>query len=286
MKNIHSVTSPARKHDSLTPAALLMALALSLPMPAGATHCTSTSTQDSDGDGFLDVQECADITIGGQSFTPSPTRKDLFVVYVPAASGSLLTAATADGTPQPTAIDNPFASVTFYGIPFNGFNALGVTIHKLSSSQLDPFGPRDVVPGTKAIAVIEDLDASDVVLGYCQYGTPASSGVCTIYTRRILDYINSTCAGRTVVTPSGATSSVAEAFKAYTVQTILHEIGHTVGGLTSKYENRYTGYHYAPNTTIMEQYVVAKVNDTAKTCTFYIHKDWNVRNDSPAIKLK
>src|SRR5215475_11766676 len=67
---------------------------------------------DSDNDGFTDAQECSGITtIGGATFPRcvaglardqcvDPDSKDLFVIFAPASSGSLL-----------TALPNPFRNV-------------------------------------------------------------------------------------------------------------------------------------------------------------------------------
>lgn len=258
---------------------------------------------DSDKDGFTDYQECSGITLAFGPLVPScvvasgsppperstcmhPDSLDLFVIYAPAAQGSLL----VGGDPR-TEIREPFKTVSAYGLTFLGLGALGVTIHQVSPQevnedrtvtalQLEP--PNPLLSAQKAVKVTEDLDTSGATLGYCQYGTPNGLGGCAIFTQRIMNFINSTCVGLNIVQSDGTVSDAQSVFKAYTTHTILHEVGHTIGGLTSSYNSRYGGYHYSSG-TIMEQYVVVT---TKKGCKFAIGKDWNMSLDPTAVRLK
>jgi hypothetical protein len=273
--------------------------------------CPTTSTNDFDGDGFTDAQECAGITtlgtvtpgpdgtasvVAGQRFFPrcvqgmdrlscvDPNSKDLFVVLMPVAEGSLMS-----GT-VPTAIADPFANQTAYGLAFTGLSGIGVTAHAVTSIEV-PILSRQVADGSdqKAIVMAEDLDDTDLnTLAWCPYGKPnAASQVCVVYTRRIVKTIEDICGtGATalpILTAAGNPSDATAVFRAYTIETILHEVGHSIGGLTSKFNSSYGGYHYSPG-TIMEHYVVAST--TKGNCKFAISKTFNTRLDPPAVILK
>lgn len=269
--------------------------------------CPTTSTNDFDGDGFTDAEECAGITtvgtvtpgpdgtasvVIGQRFFPrcvqgmdrlscvDPNSKDLFVVLLPVAEGSLMS-----GT-GPTAITDPFANQTVYGLAFTGLSGVGVTGHAVTSIEV-PILSRQVTAGSdqKAIVMAEDLDDTDLnTLAWCPYGKPNSaSQVCIVYTRRIVKTIEDICGTMPIVTAGGVGSDATAVFRAYTIETILHEIGHSIGGLTSKFNSTYGGYHYSPG-TIMEQYVVAST--TKGNCKFAISKSFNTRLDPPAVILK
>lgn len=287
-------------------AAAVAAIAIGLPTnPALAQTTTCSASVDTDGDGFTDAQECAGITTLGTTVTVNgtptiigqktfpqcngtqarqdcvdPASKDLFVVYVPAGTGSLLASGTATG------IANPFANQTVYGVAFNGYAGLNVTVHVLDGTQA-PVDTRQVtgVSTQKAVVIVENLDASDLnTLAYCVWGRPnvAGQGICTIYSQRIWNSIGLACGSLPIVTGSNTPSSANEAFKAYAIATILHEVGHSVGGLAPNYDSRYGGYHYAPG-TIMEQYVVASTSKG--NCKFSIPNAFNSRYDPPAVLL-
>jgi hypothetical protein len=282
--------------------AIVVAFLAVSPLPASAAvTCPAEETGvDTDGDGFTDFQECTGITTAGSldvngvrvgqraippcaSGTPrdscvDPNTKDLFVIYVPVLNGSLLGSTT-------TGVPAPFANVTAYENTYRGFGPLGVTVHQLAANEAGP--DRSIVANwpQKAIRIVEDLDASDITLGYCQWGTPNGDDGCTVWTQRILNYITSSCAGSVIVTPSGVPTSAADVFRAYVTWVVLHETGHASGGLSAKYNSRYGGYHYAPGTgTMMEQ--AAVVSTKSGKCKFSISKDWNITSDQPAIRLK
>ena len=136
------------------------------------------------------------------------------------------------------------------------------------------------------MAIFENLDATDLnTLGYCPWGRPAvtDQGQCIVYTQRIWNSIPLACGINPIVTPGGLPSTPEDAFKAYTIELILHEVGHSVGGLAPTFDSRYGGYHYGPG-TIMEQYVVATVSKGK--CKFAVSKAFNSRNDPGAVNLK
>jgi len=290
--------------------ALVMALGLATPASA-AVNCTVVTsitspdlTSDSDGDGFTDFQECTGITLAGGALVGScitadgqqpdrstclhPDTMDLFVIYATSSTGSLL----RGGDPR-TEIREPFKLFSAYGLTFTGLSALGVTIHQVETTDvgadrtvtdLPTEPPNPLLSAQKAVRITEDLDTTGSTLGYCQYGTPNGLGSCAIYTQRILNFINSTCAGLQIVLADGRTQSDAfSAFRAYAAHTILHEAGHTLGGLTASYNSRYGGYHYSAG-TIMEQYVV--VTTKGGKCKFTVSPNWNLSLDPPAVKLK
>jgi hypothetical protein len=274
-------------------AVILAFLALSPLSAAAAVTCPAADlVTDTDGDGFTDAQECTGIVTAGavpRQIPPcvagvaresclDPNTKDLFVIYVPVLNGSLL-GSTTIGVPA------PFSNVTAYENTYRGFTPLGVTVHQLAATEAA--ADRTVVANSpqKAIRIVEDLDASDITLGYCQWGTPNGDDGCTIWTQRILNYITTSCAGSIIVTPSGVATSATDVFRAYVTWVVLHETGHASGGLSAKYNSRYGGYHYAPGTgTMMEQ--AAVVTTKSGKCKFSISKDWNITSDQPAIRLK
>jgi hypothetical protein len=260
---------------------------LVLPTQARAVvTCPATNpTADSDGDGFTDGQECAGLTLpqgmallDGTTFVPSclavptaprsscldPNTKDVFVIVVRAAAGSLLPAV------------NLFGNVMFNGVTFNGLADLGVTAHQITSTAVG----RAVTSAQNAVRLAESLDTSDTILGVCSWGTPNELDGCVVYTQRIKNFIDSVCnsAGDT-------TTNRTDVLNAYAVHTALHETGHTLGGLTASYSKRNGGNHYASGSgLIMEQ------SETYSTkggvCTWNITSRWNLTLDPPAVQLK
>src|SRR5712691_11029207 len=222
----------------------------------GAVTCPLIETGvDSDGDGFTDFQECNGIFLADGSFFPScvlhappcldPNTKDLFVIYAPAASGSLL--------PVPF---NPFGPYTAYGVTFNGLTALQITVHQIGPAQANADRTVTSVSPQKAVRVAESIDTNGTILGNCQWGTPGGLDGCVIYTQRIMNFITSTCGTNAIVTSSGVASNANDVFLAYAVHTFLHETGHTTGGMTAAYNSSYGGYHYKCGAgTMMEQCV-------------------------------
>ncbi len=259
---------------------------------------------DSDNDGFTDFQECTGITTIGNSpalfpwcGTPNadgtlPTRdrcmdpnsRDLFVIVATATTGSIFPANY-----------NAFLPVTQYGVNFNGLNALGLAVHQLRLDQADPdrfvANPVTGVTQPKAVRVSESLDVNGAILGNCQWGTPLGLDGCIIYSRRTQNYIASACGSATIQTPSGATQNpngspltVLDVALAYSTYLVLHETGHSLGGLTSEYNSRFGGYHYKAGAgLVMDQAVTYTVK--GGKCTFYISPGWNPTLDPASIRL-
>jgi len=251
---------------------------------------------DSDSDGFTDYQECSGITLAADGTvvptcgSPPPDRtacldpntKDLFVIYAPATSGSLL----------PPAF-NPFVNpLTVYGVTFTGLTTLGVTVHLITPAQAN--ADRTVTAGStqRAVKLAESLDTSGSILGFCQWGTPNGLDGCTVYTKRILNFINTTCAGLAVVTSGASPSTASEVFLAYATHVSLHETGHTTGGMTTTYNSSYGGNHYqaanSPGTggkgTRMEQYVTYSTK--GGNCKFFVPADFDGSLDPPTVTLR
>ena len=258
--------------------------AASMPDDAWAVDCANPGQGDSDGDGFTDAQECAGISLDlgtsrmriercGQQLPGAecvdPDRKDVFVIYRPAATGSLL-----GGLPK------PFGDNTFLGIAFTGLSALGITVHQLDPTQAG--SDRRVTSGSpqKAVRISESLADGTDPLGYCQFGTPQGLDVCAVYTKRAKAFIDSKCngAGDTVTDRN-------QVFLAYATYIILHETGHSLGGLAAQYAAAFGGYHYSPVASlVMSQ--AAQYSTQGGRCTFYIPSLWNPVLDPPAVILK
>jgi len=206
-----------------------------------------------------------------------PDTKDLFVIYAPQASGSLLPPVFNPFDP------NPFNLATNYGIVFHGLAPLGVTAHQLTTNQINL--DRSVTSAQKAVKVAESLDTSSTILGNCQWGTPNGLDGCVVYTQRAQKFITSTCANLRVVQPNGTLSDSTSVFNAYMTYLFIHETGHSLGGLTAVYNSKYGGYHYAPGAgAVMEQAVTYSTK--GGNCTFYISPVWNATLDVPAVRLK
>ena len=289
-------------------AGLVLALGLLIPTSVWAVGCPAVDTlRDADQDGFTDDQECNGIwTLGtlpkffpycgsaeaaglGRDQCVDPDSRDLFVIFRPASSGSLLT-----GNPNlPPGF--PFAPVQFSclrtdgtswcggagTLRYDGFSALGIATHQLTPEQAA--SDRTVASGStqKAVRVSESLDTSStVVLGHCSWGTPLGLDGCTIYTKRTKNFIDSKC---NLAKDTTATNRN-HVFVAYVTFLAVHEGGHTLGGLTSVSDPNLGGYHYASTSnSIMAQ--AAEYSTQGKKCTWYIPTDWNMTLDLPAVNL-
>lgn len=235
-----------------------------------APHTISASfASDSDNDGLSDAQEQAGITLGdGTPYPPctqgmdrtlcvDPATKDLFLILVP-ASGSLLPS-------------NPLEFVT----KSQSQGGLGIAVHLISQNQVLTGSDRNVTPSQKVVRVTEivDTSASNVLGESDGCGTPNGMDNARIYTKRIIDFVNSKY--------TGAPQSLIDT---YIKQVIAHEIGHTVGPLKSPYDANCGGYHYCtiqpPGTNvIMEQSVYYS------GITFYIGTIYTTA-DQGNVKLK
>jgi hypothetical protein len=275
---------------ALSICAALAALAVALPeRPVQAQTaeitCPTPSVEDRDGDGFSDMQECLGVLLldgttfpgvlsadGAPTNLPraqrlDPNSKDLFVIYR-RASATLL-----GGLPD------PFARVTFNNVAFNGLADLGVTAHVLyDDAGLFQDRTVSIASPQKAVRVSESLDAGGTVLGNCQWGTPFGLDGCIVYTQRAKNFIDATCPGDSVDVRN-------QVFHAYATFLILHEAGHSLGGLAAAYNSRFGGYHYkAGANVIMEQ--AATYSAKQNRCTWYISSRWNTSLDQPAVRLK
>ena len=269
---------------ALTLAAALAALVFGLhAAPAWSqVDCTQATDLDTDRDGFTDAQECAGLPLIDGTLFPGaladgaqlpragrldPNSKDLFVIYRRAA-GTLL------GN-----LPNPFAPVTFHNIAFQGLSALGLAVHVLYDEN-NVFGSRVVSEDSpqKAVRISESLDTGGTILGNCQWGTPLGLDGCIVYTQRAKNFIDSTC-------PTDPADVRDQVFHAYATFLILHEAGHSLGGLAAEYNSRFGGYHYkAGSGIVMEQAATYSVK--RNTCTWYISSGWNTTLDAPAVRLK
>lgn len=239
--------------------------------------CVEPSDRDTDGDGFSDFQECSGLPlvdgttfVGALSGLPraerlDPDAKDLFVIYRRARATLL------EGLPDPFR-----PGLVFNNTVFNGLADLGVTVHVLFDDA-NNFLDRAVsqFSAQKAVRITENLDTAGTILGNCQWGTPQSLDGCIVYTQRAKNFIEKTCPGD----PRNA-----EVFLAYANFLILHETGHSLGGLAAAYNSRFGGYHYKAGAgVIMEQAVTYSVK--RNTCTWYIPSRWNATLDPPAVRL-
>jgi hypothetical protein len=212
-----------------------------------------------------------------------PNSKDVFIIYAPATTGSLL-----------RALPNPFAVLDYSCVRvgvgswcgnlgvvrFTGLSTLGVTVHLLTTTQAAT--ARLVTNGStqKALRVAESLDVSSAdILGNCQWGLPTGLDGCVVYTGRAMNFINSKCnlAGDT-------TTDRNQVFLAYATFLVIHEAGHSLGGLAAKYDAAFGGYHYATTSGfVMSQ--AAQYDTLAGKCRWYIPSNWNVTLDGAGLKL-
>jgi hypothetical protein len=215
-----------------------------------------------------------------------PNSKDLFAILEPAPAGSLLPTVQSPNSTMPY---NPFLPFTAHGIDFTGLNALGLAVHKLNPAEaaLDRTVSAAVLglPAPKAIKVAESVDVNGVILGNCQYGTPSGLDGCVIYTRRTQNFIASACGTAKIQTASAAPSDAQQVLWAYSTYLVLHEAGHSLGGLTGEYNSRFGGYHYKPGAgLVMDQAVTYTLK--GGVCKFFISPNWNLTLDPPAVRLK
>lgn len=264
-------------------AAAILALGFGLALITGQASaqvdCSASpsATADFDQDGFTDLQECQGITLLDGSLFPGlaslepvrrldPNKKDLFVTYLPLSSGGHLRGV----------LDDPFKKQIFHGIEFNGLAALGLTVHYLVGAQIRADRIVSLSSPQKAVQIVESLNTSGDILGICQWGTPLGEDGCTVYTQRAKNFINATCPGD----PRNQ-----DVFLAYATYLVLHEAGHSLGGLSAEHNDRFGGYHYKPGAGIIMEQAAAYSTKGGK-CTWFISNGWNMTLDPPAVKLK
>jgi len=200
-----------------------------------------------------------------------PDSKDVFAIYRPVATGSLL-----------SGLPNPFGNNTFNGVVFTGLSALGLTVHQLTSAQAASTRQVSSVSQQKAVRITESLSDGSLAdpLGYCQFGTPQGLDGCAVYTKRARAFIDSKCNGA-----ADTTTDRNQVFLAYATYIILHETGHSLGGLAARYDAAFGGYHYSPTASlVMSQ--AAQYSTQANRCTWYIPSVWNPVLDPSAVILK
>jgi hypothetical protein len=290
-------------------AALLPSQAQAQVLPVVCADLVAETGADSDNDGFTDFQECTAVVTLGQTIETArtfpwcgtanpdgalpprdlcmdPNSKDLFAILQPAATGSLLPAVQSPGS---TTTFNPFLPFTAYGLHFTGLDALGVAVHTLRPLEAAPDRTVTVavpgLPAPKAIKVAEGIDLNGSILGNCQYGLPSGLDGCIIFTQRTLNFIKSACGSTPIHTQAGALTTPEDVLFAYSTYLVLHEAGHSLGGLTGEYNSRFGGYHYKPGAgLVMDQAVTYTVK--GGKCTFFIPPNWNLTLDPPAVRLK
>jgi hypothetical protein len=263
---------------------------------SAADLCASESTGDCDGDGFADNEECApgltlpdgtiyascvvgaddsacsDPAVRSSNGTLSPAHPDLFVALVRPVTGSNI----------PDSGFDPFA---FIKAPRP--DGLGIAIHEVSTSQLGIGAcPRCVTADQAAIKLTESLNTtggSD--LGSCSFGSPNDRDDAIIYTQRIIDHIDTVCAGATTCQDVSGVSGQ-DLYNLYIQRTINHEVGHTIYTVDPK-NNRLKERHHLPGGDLsMERSVDYKKQQGGRKVTFHIGTIFDEVDDYPAVQLK
>lgn len=267
------------------------ALLLMLP-PSGGRIVLAATAADVDSDGFPDTSESgtstfafygggirwsvcpANVTTAQRETCVDPRKKDIFVVFPNASAvmppmGSRLVIFN-----KITSGDNTWA----HDIPLTYVNtSTKQVLSGLTSAQ-------------KAVFVSDNTvnDKSDI-LGITRIGTPNTTGGATIYTQRIVSYLDTTCAGKrcidntTQAVYGGTDTTFRNLFVGHVVS---HELGHAVNLVTPA--DNVVGNHYpAENKVVMSQYVYKEYpNGTGGTdVKFFIPQTWT-GNDRTLMKLK
>lgn len=276
---------------SCTYAVLILISALAFVMlliqsPAhGAVTCSTkmSTTTDSDGDGFTDYQECygitAPVSFPGKTSEQAranrldPDSKDLFVIVVPYSGGYFN-----------QYFQSPYMdALEFVTKPITGLGDK-VTVHPLTTDLTNRYVTNSPFPGQKAIRVAESLDMSDpLTLGISNYGTPNKLDFATVFTKRIVQFIDSQCAGANACVDSTGISNRDELKKKYIKHVIAHEVGHVVS-LTNVSNANFGGYHYQTGTNVLLDQSVYYTNKSG-TVTYYIGTNYTT-NDQSVFKVK
>jgi hypothetical protein len=227
---------------------------------------------DYDNDGFTDYQECNGITLYNGTPFPGfssgelranrlgPADQDLFVILI---------SATDVGLFYSNFPSDPLLYVS-RSVPEGG---LGITTHLIPFSEANP--DRFVSPDSpqKAVRITEDLNADGIVLGVANQGTPNGLDEASIFTERIKNHVQSTCAEADEPLSDNCTDSATgfsgqELIDLYIRHTIAHEIGHMTM-LAVEYNRRFGGYHYKAGSEVILEQAVKYTSKKGKV-TFYI----------------
>jgi len=269
--------------------AIVLALALII-VPKQATAqvvCPTSSTADFDGDGFTDAQECAGITLiaGNALLDGTTTFIDLCSPGVSAADRAncvdpnsrdafvIVTRATPTRIPS-----NPYQ---FFSA-FQSAGGLGITIHEISTTRTDRKVTNQLANGSigdvlwpqLAARLVESLQPADPAINDVDLGR-SNQGIAldlaTVFTQRIIDFVNSVCVAGTTCVDSNSPSvnTPAAVIDHYIRHTIAHELGGHVLTLAPVYNSRFGGNHYQSGTNVvMEQSV--KYTKKGTKVTWYI----------------
>jgi hypothetical protein len=233
----------------VTMAVLLMTLILQVPAH-GEINCTIVNSgDDADCDGFISTQETGGITLTDSTNFPGSSStgtargnrlgldvpaKDLFVVVVPLASGSLFPA-------------DPLATLT------SAASEMGISVHRLTTTQV----PSNRVIGStkqRAIRVEENSTTGGnmgvtVNPGWGATNLPdlsLSAVKTTVYSSQVSQWITTNCPspGCKVWDNPTITVSNTDLVKAVAQHVVAHESGHQMR-LRGSSDSTY-GYHYVP----------------------------------------
>ena len=208
--------------------------------------------QDVDHDGFEDGLEASPggiVLADGSTVVLDPTVKDLFFILV-----------RKDPTFLPA---DPLAFVSGE----QAMGGLGIAIHEIAPEQAYPDRTVTSASPQKAIRITESSDEVGEVLGISNYGTPNGPDLATIYPLRVINHVQSVCAGASTCQDSSGLEGVALEEK-YIRQTIAHETGHLLA-LTDTYNKRFGGYHYKTGSEVIMEQSVYYTSKGGKV-TFYI----------------
>jgi hypothetical protein len=249
--------------------AVLALAVLLIQTPVHAFTCpTSENNVDTDNDGFTDYQECNGITLGDGSYFPGklqstglsrgqyldPETEDLFVILVPASPSNF-----------PVNPQNPSDTTYLLQYVSNPISqgGLGITVHVISQNQVIAGTDRNVTSTQEAVRVTESLDATSTnPLGFSNTGTPDDLDLATIYTQRIINFVNSVYTSANASVPPGLIDT-------YIMHTIAHEVAHMLGPLAPVYNSNYGGYHYKSGTKVIMDQSIYYTSKKGRV-TFYI----------------
>jgi hypothetical protein len=216
---------------------VVLVLLLSQARVQGATDCVN----DRDCDGLLDTEE--PFTIDG--VTTNPDQPDLFVIFEPLSSGSLM-----PNAPLSTLI--------------NSAQLIGLSVHQISGDQVLPGTVRNVTSTQRAVRIVEN-SYPGTNLGQSPVGNPDSTdetAASTIFTQTITNTVAGLCTppkGKAPQCQDSVEGNIGQqaVIDKYIGHTIAHEVGHQ---LNLKYTcSPDVGCHYpqitdaAQTPTILDQ---------------------------------